>query len=196
MTDKPSLLPIKIVAPSAPVPKKVLSPLSPKVPIKAVKPLVPVLVPAASAPASAPAASAPGSTDAAGADAAGADTGDDDQYLRNRYKKLKLRDHIYQLPDTYIGGVDPNRTKMWLNENGDRMREKTVTYIPGLYKIFDEVLVNALDQHIRMAEYLGIAEKKAKGTGSAKYINAIGGCACQKYQGGDRSCAESDLCRE
>jgi DNA topoisomerase II len=78
-----------------------------------------------------------------------------DTYLRDRYKKLKHREQIYQLPDTYIGSIIPDEAPMWVMNDG-RMENRTITYIPGLYKIFDEVLVNAVDQHIRMNEFLAL----------------------------------------
>ena len=39
---------------------------------------------------------------------------------------------------------------MWiLSRNGTKFVQKDVTYVPGLYKIFDEILVNAADNYQR-----------------------------------------------
>lgn len=38
---------------------------------------------------------------------------------------------------------------MWVYEEGQGMVFRDVSYCPGLYKIFDEILVNAADNKIR-----------------------------------------------
>ena len=49
-------------------------------------------------------------------------------------------------PDTYIGSVERTRDKMWVYKSStDAMEYRDVGYVPGLYKIFDEILVNAAD---------------------------------------------------
>lgn len=53
-------------------------------------------------------------------------------------------------PDTYIGTVEPSKETKWiLPENQTRFSYKEITYTPGFYKIFDEVLVNAADNYQR-----------------------------------------------
>ena len=44
-----------------------------------------------------------------------------------------------------MGSVVPEETVAWIIEDGHAV-EKTITFVPGLYKIFDEILVNAIDQ--------------------------------------------------
>jgi len=49
-------------------------------------------------------------------------------------------------PDTYIGSVERQTDKMWVyNSESESMEFRDVSYVPGLYKIFDEILVNAAD---------------------------------------------------
>lgn len=58
--------------------------------------------------------------------------------------------HILLRPDTYIGSVEPDTQKLWIYdgpESGMVFRE--ITFVPGLYKIFDEILVNAADNKQR-----------------------------------------------
>lgn len=38
---------------------------------------------------------------------------------------------------------------MWVLDENKKMVSREVTYVPGLYKIFDEILVNAADNKIR-----------------------------------------------
>lgn len=68
----------------------------------------------------------------------------------SQYKKHTHREHILELPDTYIGSVDTSVEKRWV-WNGERglMEWRTVAFCPGFLKIFDEVLVNALDHRVR-----------------------------------------------
>lgn len=49
-------------------------------------------------------------------------------------------------PDTYIGSVERTTDKMWVyNSATEAMEYREVSFVPGLYKIFDEILVNAAD---------------------------------------------------
>jgi DNA topoisomerase-2 len=60
--------------------------------------------------------------------------------------QLTHLEHIMKRPDTYIGSVEKTTDKMWVyNTTTEAMEYRDVTYVPGLYKIFDEILVNAAD---------------------------------------------------
>ena len=68
-----------------------------------------------------------------------------------KYVKMDPREHVLARPGMYIGSVDIDKTSMWvLNENKTEMMKKEIDYIPGLFKIFDEILVNVLDHIIRL----------------------------------------------
>jgi len=68
------------------------------------------------------------------------------------YKKLTQREHILQLPDTYIGSRDSHRESRWVYDPDEkRMGLREVSFNPGLFKIFDELIVNALDHVTRQA---------------------------------------------
>ena len=52
-------------------------------------------------------------------------------------------------PDTYIGSVERTETQMWVfNSETESMESRKVSFVPGLYKIFDEILVNAADKNM------------------------------------------------
>ena len=68
--------------------------------------------------------------------------------LTQKYKKLTDREHILQAPDTYIGSIEEDETVNWTFKN-DKMKFKKYKWIPGLYKCFDEGIVNARDHYIR-----------------------------------------------
>ncbi|KAK2606090.1 DNA topoisomerase 2 [Conoideocrella luteorostrata] len=62
------------------------------------------------------------------------------------YQKLTQLEHIIKRPDTYIGSVEKTDQQMWIfNKATSQMEFKNVTFVPGLYKIFDEIIVNAAD---------------------------------------------------
>lgn len=123
------------------------------------------------------------------------------------YQKKEQKEHVLELPDTYIGSIDLHEDYMWiidedfghlkneqdeesqasvesttsqlsnasqqsnesqksfmgdiLNKVGNantggqtRMIMRQLQYVPGLYKIYDEVLVNAMDHWTRMNELI------------------------------------------
>ncbi|PRQ59875.1 putative DNA topoisomerase (ATP-hydrolyzing) [Rosa chinensis] len=57
-------------------------------------------------------------------------------------------EHILHRPDTYIGSMTRLTETLWVFEN-DEMVHRSVSYVPGLCKIFDEILVNAADSKRR-----------------------------------------------
>ena len=62
------------------------------------------------------------------------------------YERLTHVEHILKRPDTYVGSLPPETGNYWVRDgNGFTFSELSVS--PGLVKIFDEVLVNAIDQH-------------------------------------------------
>ena len=67
-----------------------------------------------------------------------------------QYKKHTHREHILELPDTYIGSVDTSVESRWIYDAAKgEMEWRTVRFCPGFLKIFDEILVNALDHKVR-----------------------------------------------
>ena len=61
------------------------------------------------------------------------------------------KQHILDNPDTYIGSVESIDSDIWIiSENNDKIVEKNINYIPGLFKLFDEGIVNCRDHVVRM----------------------------------------------
>ena len=74
-------------------------------------------------------------------------------------KKTQL-EHIIDIPDTYIGSIEKTDIDTWVyDDQTDKIVYKNIKYIPGLYKIFDEILVNAIDQHVRVENDISITNK-------------------------------------
>ena len=70
--------------------------------------------------------------------------------MASKVQKLDHRSHILKLPDTYIGSVDKTCEEFWVyTESDNKIQKKLVNFIPGEYKIFDELIVNAFDQYVR-----------------------------------------------
>ena len=69
--------------------------------------------------------------------------------IAKKYQKLKPIEHILKRPGMYIGGTEEVDNNVWILGSDSKIVEKTIKYPPGLYKIFDEILVNAYDQTIR-----------------------------------------------
>ncbi|KAI9351589.1 DNA topoisomerase [Zopfochytrium polystomum] len=65
------------------------------------------------------------------------------------YQKKTQREHILLRPDTYVGSVERQTGPMWVNDGGADLSYRVVSWVPGLYKIFDEILVNAADNKVR-----------------------------------------------
>jgi len=61
------------------------------------------------------------------------------------------KQHILDNPDTYIGSVEEIDSDMWImSENDEKIIEKNISFIPGLFKLFDEGIVNCRDHVVRM----------------------------------------------
>jgi len=47
-----------------------------------------------------------------------------------------------------VGSVEMTNVVTWvLSENEEKFEQRNIKYCPGLYKIFDEILVNAADNY-------------------------------------------------
>lgn len=59
------------------------------------------------------------------------------------YQKKSQLEHILLRPDTYVGSVERVEQEMWIWDFGsEKMVKKEIKYVPGLFKIYDEILGN------------------------------------------------------
>jgi DNA topoisomerase-2 len=80
--------------------------------------------------------------------------------LSKQYQKKTDKQHILDNPDTYIGSVENVDADMWVfDDETQKIKLKTIEYIPGLYKLFDEGIVNCRDHVIRMIQSKMIEKK-------------------------------------
>jgi len=79
------------------------------------------------------------------------------------------KQHILDNPDTYIGSVEIVDTDMWImKDDSDTIIKKNISYIPGLFKLFDEGIVNCRDHVIRMQSKI---ESNVENSLPVSYIN-------------------------
>tara|TARA_B110000285_G_scaffold157471_1_gene175656 strand:+ start:2086 stop:5508 length:3423 start_codon:yes stop_codon:yes gene_type:complete len=72
--------------------------------------------------------------------------------LEEKYKKEDLQNHIYNTPDTYVGGCDLISESLPLfNPSSSKIEYKESEFIPALYNTYNEILVNAKDQVTRLS---------------------------------------------
>lgn len=72
------------------------------------------------------------------------------QSIEQTYQKKTQLEHILLRPDTYVGSIEHVEQNMWVFDDAKkRMALKKISYVPGLYKIFDEIIVNACDNRQR-----------------------------------------------
>lgn len=62
------------------------------------------------------------------------------------YKKLTHREHVLQRPESYAGSLEPENTEYW---DPDTFEKSETVISPIILKIFDEILVNAIDEKQR-----------------------------------------------
>ena len=66
------------------------------------------------------------------------------------FERLSPTEHVLRRPGLYIGSTSAQSEPLWLlDEASGRMEWREAAYVPGLYKLFDEILVNALDNRQR-----------------------------------------------
>ena len=76
-----------------------------------------------------------------------------DEILTNKYQQKTDKQHILDNPDTYIGSVEEVDSDLWIiNDDNNKIIEKNIKYIPGLFKLFDEGIVNCRDHVVRMSQ--------------------------------------------
>ena len=84
-----------------------------------------------------------------------------------KYQKMTDIEHILKKPDTYIGTIERSETTEYVMDAATvpppaaataaatplpMLTRRNITYIPGLYKLFDEGMVNMRDHVVRQAQ--------------------------------------------
>ncbi|EFN59062.1 hypothetical protein CHLNCDRAFT_137783 [Chlorella variabilis] len=90
--------------------------------------------------------------------------------IEETYQKVTQVEHVLLRPDTYIGSTERQQQQLWVHD-GERMVHKSIDFVPGLYKIFDEILVNAADNKVRDASMDTLRVDVDADKGSIKVMN-------------------------
>lgn len=86
--------------------------------------------------------------------------------LGKKYQKKTQYEHITDRPDTYIGSVSIEKDLQYIlcNDGLENMsiEQKEIENVQGLYKIFDEIIVNAIDNKNRIDNLIEAGNKSLK----------------------------------
>jgi DNA topoisomerase-2 len=111
-----------------------------------------------------------------------------------KYQKFTHHEHVLKLPDTYVGSTEKTTEEIWyFDKSSGRMKKGNVSFVPGEFKIFDEIVVNAIDQYTRTRESTdpktirvkNIRVDYSRETGEISVFNDGDGIPVEKYQGED-----------
>ena len=112
-----------------------------------------------------------------------------DAELAQQYQQKTDKQHILDNPDTYIGSVENVDANLWVyNDQTKRIELREIEYIPGLYKLFDEGIVNCRDHVVRMIQlndlhkkFVTYIETKIEDDGTITMINDGNGIDIAKH---------------
>ena len=70
--------------------------------------------------------------------------------VEETYKKIDNLEHVLLRPDMYVGSIETTKEKLWVyDDESGKLVLREIELIPALYKIYDEILVNAADNKVR-----------------------------------------------
>jgi DNA topoisomerase-2 len=99
-------------------------------------------------------------------------------------QKLTHIEHILKRPDSYVGPVEQGTEPYWIL-NGSTFTKKNLKYSPALLKIFDEILVNAIDRnslHPKQVSSISVAIDKDVGSVTIENNGPLGGIGVRMHE--------------
>jgi len=101
-------------------------------------------------------------------------------------QKLTHIEHILKRPDSYVGPVDLNVEPYWILSNTrSQFEKKNLRYSPALLKIFDEILVNAIDRnsmHPKNVTSISVDIDKESGAVTIENNGPLGGIGIRMHE--------------
>ena len=73
--------------------------------------------------------------------------------IENKYKKLTDVEHVLLRPSMYLGSMKPNLSLKWIYQD-NKFIKKEISYVPSLIKLFDEIIINSIDESKRKGSKL------------------------------------------
>jgi len=100
------------------------------------------------------------------------------------YQKKTPLEHILLRPDTYVGSTEHQLQEVWVFDDASgKMVYRKIDYVPAMYKIFDEILVNAADNMNRDPKGMDLIEVDIdRQQGSISVMNNGQGVPVQIHQ--------------
>ena len=102
--------------------------------------------------------------------------------VERKYKKLTDQEHVLQRPSMYLGSMKPNTSSKWL-VNSQTLEKKDITYIPAFIKLFDEIIINSIDESKRAESKLNTIKINVDKSSITVWDN--GGILVKKNKGGE-----------
>jgi DNA topoisomerase-2 len=99
-------------------------------------------------------------------------------------QKLTHIEHILKRPDSYVGPVEQGSEPYWIL-NGSTFTKKNLKYSPALLKIFDEILVNAIDRnslHPKQVSSISVSIDKNVGSVTIENNGPLGGIGVRMHE--------------
>ena len=99
-------------------------------------------------------------------------------------QKLTHIEHVLKRPDSYVGPVELGTEPYWVL-SGEQFSKKNLKYSPALLKIFDEILVNAIDRnsmHPKHVSSISVAIDKESGSVTIENNGPLGGISVKMHE--------------
>jgi len=105
--------------------------------------------------------------------------------MKEQIQKLTHVEHILKRPDSYVGPVAKVPEQYWtLNTEKTGFTQELLSYSPALLKIFDEILVNAIDRNSgfpTLVKRIAVKVDKKSGLVTVENDGPLGGIAVEQH---------------
>ena len=104
--------------------------------------------------------------------------------MEESVQKLTHIEHVLKRPDSYVGPVELGTEPYWILD-GDKFSKKNIKYSPALLKIFDEILVNAIDRnslHPKHVSSISVSIDKESGSVTIENNGPLGGISVRMHE--------------
>lgn len=98
-------------------------------------------------------------------------------------QRLTHIEHIIKRPDSYVGPTALQTEEYWVRD-GEKFVKQNVTFSPAALKIFDEVLVNAIDRnslHPDEVKYIRVEVDRVTGQITVENNGPLGGISVEEH---------------
>jgi len=106
--------------------------------------------------------------------------------MKETVRKLDHIEHILLRPDTYVGSTSKVTEEAWVvGAEGTSLDRQVLTYSPALLKIFDELLVNAIDRNAlypKDVNTIAVSVDDSTGAITVENNGPLGGLAAEIHE--------------